>query len=328
LVSSTGIAGFTLGGGIGWLVRKYGLAADNLISVDIVTADGKVRRASMEENPDLFWGVRGGGGNFGVITSFEYRLHPVGPIVLGGMMLFPEDKSRDVLRTFSAISGNFPEELTTLAALITAPPLPFIPAEFHGKRVLAILACYLGDVGDGEKSLRPLRESKPIADVVGPMPYLALQSMLDESAPPGLLNYWKAAYLSSLSNQAIDAVLSQFHDIPSHLSAIHMHHLGGAVRRVGEDATAFGERNAAFVINFVSTWSDPKENEAQVAWTRKAFDALSAFSTGGAYINFLGQEGGERVKAAYGAAKYARLVELKRKYDPANLFSLNQNVKP
>ncbi len=328
LVSSTGIAGFTLGGGIGWLVRKHGLAADNLISVDIVTADGKLRKASMEENPDLFWGVRGGGGNFGVIASFEYNLHPVGPIVLGGMMLFPEDRARDVLRGFSTISKSFPEELTTLAALITAPPLPFIPAEFHGKRCVAILACYLGSVGDGERFLRPLRELKPIADVIGPMPYLALQTMLDESAPPGLQNYWKSTYLESLGDEAIDVLLSRFRDVPSHLSAIHMHHLGGAVRRVGEDATAFGDRDATFVVNIVSSWTDPNENDAQVAWTRKTFDALSEFSKGGAYINFLGQEGGERVKAAYGPAKYGRLVELKRKYDPENLFHLNQNVKP
>jgi FAD/FMN-containing dehydrogenase len=328
LVSSTGVAGFTLGGGIGWLVRKHGLALDNLISVDVVTANGELLTASMSENTDLFWGVRGGGGNFGIVASFEFQLHPVGPIVLGGLIAYRAEDGQALLRFHREFVKDAPDELTTLLVYLTAPPLPFLPKEVHGKHLVAIVLCYCGKVEEGERILAPLRKfGKPVADVIQPIPYTVLQSMLDEAAPAGIQNYWKSTYISGLSDDAIDRILSFGNTITSPLSAIHVHQLGGAMRRIGDDATAFSHRDAPFVLNIVSAWRDPSENDVHVKWTRDFFDAMQKFATG-AYINFLGDEGADRVKEAYEEEKYRKLVVLKNKYDPTNFFHLNQNIKP
>jgi FAD/FMN-containing dehydrogenase len=328
LVSSTGIAGFTLGGGIGWLVRKYGLALDNLTSVDIVTARGEIVTASMSENTDLFWGVRGGGGNFGIVTSFEYQLHPIGPVILGGLIAYKAEDGRELLRFYREYAKQAPDELTMLAVYLTAPPLPFLPKEVHGTHLVAIALCYCGEVEEGQRVLAPLRKfGKPVADVVQPMPYTVLQSLLDEAAPAGIQNYWKSTYITDLSDAAIDIVLSHGKTITSPLSAIHVHQLGGAVRKIGDDATAFSHRDAPFLLNIVSGWENPAENDKHMKWTRDFFASLQRFSSG-AYVNFLGEEGADRVKEAYGQEKYGKLVALKDKYDPMNFFHFNQNIRP
>jgi FAD/FMN-containing dehydrogenase len=328
LASSTGIAGFTLGGGIGWLVRKHGLALDNLISVDVVTAKAEMVTASMSENADLFWGVRGGGGNFGIVTSFEYQLHPVGPIILGGLIAYKAEDGQALLKFYREYMKQVPDELTTLFVYLTAPPLPFLPKEVHGSHLVAIALCYCGEIEEGKRVLDPLRKfGKPVADVIQPMPYTALQSMLDEAAPQGLQNYWKSAFISVLSDVSIDTILSHGNEITSPLSAIHLHQLGGAMRRIGDDATAFSHRDAPFLLNIVSIWQDPSENDRQVRWTKDFFNAIQKFATG-AYVNFLGEEGADRVKEAYGEEKYGKLAALKKKYDPFNFFHLNQNISP
>ena len=328
LVSTTGIAGFTLGGGIGWLVRKHGLACDNLLSVDVVTADGKMLTASPSENSDLFWGIRGGGGNFGIVTSFEYKLHPVGPIVLGGLLAHRAEDGRALLRFCRDFIKDAPTELTTLIVYLTAPPAPFLPTEVHGKQLVAIALCYAGKIEDGEKLLKPLRKfGKPVVDHIQPMPYSVLQSMFDEAAPPGVQNYWKSSYINGLTDSAIDTILERGAKITSPMSAIHVHQLGGTMRTIPEDATAFSHRDAPFIVNLVTTWQDPSENQKHMAWTRDSFAALEKFAVG-AYVNFLGEEGDERVKAAYGERKLRKLTSLKNKYDPTNFFHMNQNIKP
>lgn len=328
LVSSTGIAGFTLGGGIGWLVRKHGLALDNLVSVDVVTAKGELVRASMSENTDLFWGVRGGGGNFGVVTSFEYSLHPVGPIILGGLIAYRAEEGEKLLKFYREFVKDAPDELTTLAAYITTPPMPFLPSEVHGEHLVAILLCYYGKIEDGQRILAPLRKfGSPVADVIQPMPYTVLQCMLDAATPPNIQNHWKSMYIPELNDSAISSILSFGNAITSPLSAIHIHQLGGAMRRVDDDATAFSHRNAPFALNIVASWLDPSENDKNVRWAREFFAAMQRFSSG-VYVNFMSEDDSARVKDAYGEEKYRRLVELKDKYDPTNFFQLNQNIKP
>lgn len=330
LVSTTGIAGFTLGGGVGWLVRRFGLTLDSLSSVDVVTADGKIVRASLAENPDLFWGIRGAGGNFGIISSFEYKLAKVGPMILGGLVLYPLELASKVLNEYSSFAEEIPDELTTIAVLLTAPPAPFIPAAFQGKKAVAIAVCYSGsDLEAGKRVLEPILSlGEPSVNLVQPMPYVALQSMLDESAPSGILNYWKSAYLTSLGKQSIDTLISRFEIVPSPLTAIHLHLLGGALTGTGADATAFGHRDAAHIMNLVSAWTKPSESEKNIEWTRDSFSAMAKFTDGGVYVNFLGEEGKDRIVSAYGEEKYANLVKLKTKYDPSNLFRVNQNIAP
>jgi len=328
LVSTTGIAGFTLGGGIGWLVRKYGLALDNLVSVDVVTAKAELVNASMTENSDLFWGVRGGGGNFGVVTSFEYELHPVGPIILGGLIAFRAEDGRELLKFYREYIKDAPDELTTLMVYLTAPPLPFLPKDVVGTHLIAIALCYCGNLDDGQKVLAPLRKfGKPVADVIQPMPYTVLQSLLDEAAPSGLHDYWKSMYLSSLDDETIEIILSHGKTISSPLSAIHVHQLGGAMRRIGDDATAFGHRDASFALNIVSCWQDPSENATHMKWTKDFFAAMQKFAAG-VYVNFMGEEDAGRVKEVYEKEKYQKLVTLKDKYDPSNFFRMNQNIMP
>jgi FAD/FMN-containing dehydrogenase len=317
LISTTGVGGLTLGGGLGWLMRQHGLACDNVTAVEIVTADGSVRRASATENADLFWGIRGGGGNFGVVTSFEFRLHPVRSLY-GGMLVYPGPRAPEVLRRYRDVAMSAPDELTVFAALMTAP---------DGMPITAVLTAYNGPVSAGEAALKPLRDLGPVADQVTEMPYPALQSMLDEGFPSGLQVYWRSDFLESLPDDAIDALCERFNAITSPLSALLIEQFGGAVARVPADETAFAQRDALFNLAVISRWTDPATAETHIGWARKSSESARPFASGGVYVNYLGAEGADRVRAAYGA-KYDRLVALKQKYDPTNLFRTNQNIQP
>ncbi len=326
--STTGVAGLTLGGGFGWLSRKLGLSIDNLISADVVTAAGKLVQASDTQNPDLFWAIRGGGGNFGVVTSFEFRLHPVGPDVLSGLIVHPLDAAPDVLRFYRDFLPSTPEELVCWFVLRKAPPLPFLPAEWHGKEILALAICYSGKIAEGERVMKPLRAfGQPIADVVAPHPFTAWQTILDPLLTPGMRNYWKSHDFTELSDGLIDVLIKYARRIPDPMTEIAFAQLGGAVSRVAREATAYTHRDAQFVVNVHGRWEDPAKDAACIAWARELFQAAAPFATGGVYVNFLTQEEQDRVRAAYGG-NYDRLVQLKRKYDPTNLFRLNQNIQP
>jgi FAD/FMN-containing dehydrogenase len=330
IVSTTGIAGLTLGGGIGWLSRKHGLTIDNLLSVDVVTADGKFLTASEDENADLFWGLRGGGGNFGIVTSFEYRLHPVGPIVVAGLLLHPMDTAKEFFQFYREYVATAPDELSAMPLVRRAPPAPFLPAEVHGAPVAGVGVLYAGPVEDGLRIVKPLKDyGSPLADVIGPKPFRALQTMFDSGAPHGRYYYLKSEYLRGFSDDLTDTIVALGARMPSPHSVVPFFHLGGAVQRVREDATAFSHRDAAYAMTIQSAWVDPAETETQVSWTREFWGAIQPFSTGGVYVNFLSEDDREdRVRAAYGEATYDRLVALKNKYDPTNLFRLNQNIKP
>ena len=327
LISSTGVAGLTLGGGIGWLQRKHGLACDNLISADVVTSSGELVHASDTERPDLMWGLRGGGGNFGVVSSFEFALHPVST-VLGGLMLFGWDQAAEVLTTFREWTSALPDEWSMLAVVMTAPPEPFVPEELIGRPVVGVVGCWCGTHDEGQAALDVLRALRPAVDLFGPMPYPALQGMLDGGAQSGARNYFRSGYSADLSDPMIDVLVEQGSRLPSPMSAIHIHQMGGAVGRVAADATAFGNRSAAFAYNLVSTWLDPSEDARHIGANRMLATALEPTSTGGAYVNFLGAEGGSRIRAAYGESTYDRLAQLKHTYDPENLFCHNQNIPP
>jgi hypothetical protein len=328
LISTTGIAGFTLGGGIGWLMRKYGLTCDNLEAVDLVTADGRLVRASEHENPELYWGLRGGGGNFGIVTSFEFRIHRVGPTVLAGPIFFPGDQATQILRGYREYTADLPDEMTTLVNLTTAPPAPFLPADVHGKKIVAVIGVYAGPPDEGRRIAEPLRRlGTPITDLLGPMPYTTMQSLLDGVFSAGARNYFKAGYLAGLSDEAIDTLVRFHGPSISPSSEIHIQHLGGAVARVPDDATAFGGRGAPYLMNVVARWTDPSTDDAQIAWARELYAAAEPSTTGGTYVNFL-SEGDDRVAAAYGPDKLERLARLKEVWDPTNAFRLNQNVKP
>ena len=327
LVSTTGIGGFTLGGGIGWLMRSRGLACDNLVGATVVTAEGTIETATERENADLLWALRGGGGNFGVVTELALRLHPLGPMVQGGVAMYPADRAGAILRFFRELADGASHELTLLFAAITAPPAPFVPQHLQGKPVVAIAACWSGTEEEGVKALRPLKSFGPPAiDLIGPIPYLELQKMFDAGAPAGLRNYWKSTDLGELGDPAIEALVDHSSRMASPFSAIHVHQMGGAVSRIPADATAYRHRDAKFVVNLIATWADPSEDPRHTAWARDAFAALSPHASG-VYVNFLGAEGAERVRSAYGAS-YARLLKTKRRYDPKNLFRLNQNIAP
>jgi FAD/FMN-containing dehydrogenase len=329
IISHTGIAGLTLGGGLGWLMRRHGLAADNVLSADVVTADGDFLRASAEEHADLFWGLRGGGGNFGVVTSFEYRLHPVGPIVLAGVMLHPAAKAREVLRFYRDFIGTAPDELTTIVVLRMAPPAPFLPPWVHGQPVVVIGACYAGSVEEGERVVAPLRRfGEPLVDLIRPTPYVSHQALFDPTAPHGLGYYWKSEYVPSLSDALIDTLAERAWGVPTPESYTIIFHLGGAVGRQDPEGSAFEDRRAAHAVNIDAVWSEPARASACIAWTRELWEAVRPYSTGRVYVNFLGEEGQDRVRAAYGEAKYERLRALKRKHDPTNFFRLNQNIRP
>jgi FAD/FMN-containing dehydrogenase len=318
LISSTGVGGLTLGGGLGWLMRSYGLACDNVVAVEIVTADGVVRRASATENPELFWGVRGGGGNFGVVTAFEYRLHPVSTMY-GGMLVFPFPRAREVLRVYRELAASAPDALTIFAGLLSAP---------DGMPITAIFVGYNGPASEGEAAIKPLRDLGPVADQVGVLPYPALQSMLDEGFPSGMQVYWRSDFLSGLPDEAIEALCEQFASVTSPLSALLIEQFGGAVARVPAEETAFAHRDGLFNLAVIARWTDPTPGDAHTEWARRSSAAMRPFATGGVYVNYLSAEGDDRVRAAYGPSKYDRLVALKRRYDPTNLFRMNQNIPP
>ncbi len=327
IISTTGIAGLTLGGGIGYLARGFGLSLDNLASADVVTADGRFLVASEKENEDLFWAIRGGGGNFGVLTSLEYRLHPVKDIY-GGPMFFELSDAGDVLRFYREFIADAPEAFGGFPAFQIAPPLPFIPENRHGDTFLAFVACWAGPVDEGEAALKPLHDVAPVAaEHVGAMPYPALNGAFDALVPPGLQHYWKANFVTELTNEAIEAHLEHGPKVPVVNSTVHIYPINGACHRVPSDATAFGYRHANFATVIAGMWPDPGQNEANIKWVRDYYDATAPLSEEGGYINFAAEDDQGRVKANYGG-NYDRLVDVKRKYDPDNLFHLNQNIRP
>jgi len=327
LVSSTGVAGFTLGGGIGWLMRNYGLACDNLLAADVVIADGRLVRASETENPELLWGLRGGGGNFGIVTQFELQLHAVGPMVYAGPIFYAADAARDLLHAFRTWAGNAPDEITGIVNLTTAPPLPVIPEEWHGKKVAALIAVSSGQLDEGDSLVSEFRTiAEPIADLLGPMPYTVIQSLIDPLWPKGIQSYFKATNLSGLDDELIDRLTALHLAAPGPQCEIHVHQMGGAVARVGEQATAFADRSMPFVLNAVTGWHDSAAGTAHRDWARAVIDAAGNASTGRAYVNFLGDT--DAARSSYGDETYARLVALKDEYDPSNVFRLNQNIEP
>jgi FAD/FMN-containing dehydrogenase len=330
IVTHTGIAGLTLGGGIGWLMRKHGATVDNLLSADVVTAQGELVTANEEENPDLFWAIRGGGGNFGIVTSFEYRLHPVGPIVLAGPVFHLLEDAPEVLRFYREFIAAAPDELTTIFDLSVAAPLPFLPEDVHGKPIVMVGACYAGSPDEGAEVVRPLKQfGRPILDLLEPKPYTALQSMFDPLVPHGWHRYWKSVELPPLTDDAIDTLVEHSSAPTSSKSYTIVFQLGGALAGVREDETAFSQRDAAHNVNINAVWTEEDlDPERHIAWARDFFEAMEPHAGGRVYVNFLGEEGGNRVRQAYGARNYERLVELKRAYDPTNLFRLNQNIEP
>jgi FAD/FMN-containing dehydrogenase len=327
IISTTGVGGLTLGGGIGYLARGYGLSCDNLISADVVTADGRFLVASEDENDDLFWALRGGGGNFGVVTSFEFRVHPVKDIY-GGPMFFELDDAGAVLRFFREFIADAPEELGAFPAFQIAPPLPFIPEDRHGDTFLAMVACWAGPLDQGERALQPFHDLAPVvAAHLGPMPYPALNSAFDALVPPGLQHYWKANFVTELTDQAIEAHLAHGPKVPAVNSTVHIYPINGACHRVAPDATAFAYRDATFATVIAGMWPDPAQNEANVSWVRDYYDATAPLSEEGGYVNFMADDDQDRIKANY-RGNFERLVGIKRKYDPDNLFHLNQNIRP
>jgi FAD/FMN-containing dehydrogenase len=329
LVSTTGVAGFTLGGGIGWLMRKHGLACDNLVGADVVTADGSLVHTSETENADLLWGLRGGGGNFGVVTQFELQLHPVGPTVYAGPIFYPADAAGDLLRAFREWASDAPDDVTAVINLTTAPPLPVIPEAWHGKKVVALVAVCAGPLSEGESLVAPLRSvAEPIADLLGPMPYNVIQTLLDPLWVKGINSYFKATNLSDLDDELIDRLTELHLAAPGPQCEIHVHQMGGAVGRVAEDATAFAERSMPFLLNAVTGWhdADTSVGEAHRDWSRDVIGAASSASTNRAYVNFLSDP--NAAKSSYGAETWDRLVALKNEYDPRNVFRLNQNIEP
>jgi hypothetical protein len=329
LVSTTGIAGYTLGGGFGWLMRKHGLACDNLLAVELVTAGGRVLRASMDENEDLFWGLRGGGGNFGIVTAFEFQLYPVGPELMAGAIFFPGVVAGDLLRFYRDWVEEATDELTTAVNLGIATSSPVVPDEVLGRRIAIVSGCFAGEPDDGVKAFRPLKEfGTPIADLIGPMPYAGMQSLVDAQWGAGSRNYFKSCTLPGLDDGAIEVLLRAHEQMASPESRIQLYHFGGAVARVARDETAFGQRNAGFLLNAAARWTDPAESDLHIGWARELHAAMTPFVTGGTYVNFLGDEGQDRIKAAYGERTYTRLVDLKRSYDPTNFFRVNQNIPP
>nr|WP_224448691.1 FAD-binding oxidoreductase [Haloprofundus salilacus] len=327
-VSSTGIAGLTLGGGFGYLSRKYGLTVDSLRSVDLVTADGELVRASEDENPDLFWGLRGGGGNFGVVTSFEFDLHDLSPTVLAGPVAHTFEDAPQVMREVAAVMHEAPDNVSCLMAIRHAPPAPFLPQEIHGERILLIAMIYAGDPNEGKTALGPLREiGDPVADAVGPKPYTAFQSTFDAANAEGARNYWKSHY-AELSDEVIDVLCEHAERLPTPESTIGMLALGGEISRQSADSAPYPHRDAPWVLNLQARWREP-EDERSIKWSRELFDALTPHASGGVYVNFITEtDDKERIRAAYGEEVYDRLAALKAEWDPENRFHLNQNIEP
>ncbi|RDV12969.1 FAD-binding oxidoreductase [Pontibacter diazotrophicus] len=326
--STTGISGLTLGGGFGWLSRKYGMTIDNLLSADVVTADGKLIQASKELNPDLFWAIRGGGGNFGIVTSFEFQLHPVGPEVLSGLIFHPFEDAKQVLEYYRDFVAGLPDETVVLVVLRLAPPLPFIPEKWHGKAVVVFAACHAGDLDEGERILQPLRSfGNPITDVIGPHTYAAWQQAFDPLLTAGARNYWKSHNFEKLSDGLFATMIDYVKQIPSPHTEIFIGAIGGQMNRVEETETAYPHRSSDYIMNVHGRWETAAEDDACINWARNFFRDTTKYATGGAYMNFLTEEETDRIRAAYGP-NYDRLVEVKTKYDPENLFRSNQNIVP
>jgi hypothetical protein len=327
IISTTGVGGLTLGGGIGYLARGAGLSCDNLVSADVVTADGSLHVVTEQDGADLFWALRGGGGNFGVVTSFEFRLHPVKDIY-GGPMFFELARAGDVLRFFREFIADAPEQFGGFPAFQIAPPLPFIPADRHGEPFVVVVACWTGPLGQGEQALRPFHDLAPVvAEYVGPMPYPALNAMFDALVPPGLQHYWKANFNTELTDEAIQAHLAHAPGLPAVNSTVHIYPINGACHRVGADATAFAYRNATFATVIAGMWPDPAQNETSIGWVRDYYEATAPHSEEGGYVNFMADDDQERIRANY-KGNYERLAAIKAEYDPGNLFRHNQNIKP
>jgi FAD/FMN-containing dehydrogenase len=326
--STTGIAGLTLGGGFGWLTRKYGMTIDNLVSVDMITADGKKIRASEKENSDLFWALRGGGGNFGVVTQFEFDLFPVGPKILAGLIVFPFSQARQILTRYRQFINSAPEELNVWAVLRQAPPLPFLPENVHGKEVVVLPIFYCGAVAEGEKLIAPLRAfGDVLGEHIGAQPYADWQKAFDPLLTPGARNYWKSHNFTQLADGALNSIIEFAGSLPSPQCEIFIGLIAGAPNRIAATAMAYPARDASFVLNVHGRWEDAKDDQKCIAWARDFFKASAPYASGGAYVNFMTDEEGDRVAAAYGS-NYERLVEIKRRYDPDNVFHLNQNIKP
>jgi len=326
--STTGVAGLTLGGGFGWLSRKYGMTIDNLLSAEVITADGQQLNASESENADLFWGLRGGGGNFGVVTRFDFQLHPVGPNVLSGLIVFPFEQAKSVISQFARFTETMPEELNVWMVTRKAPPLPFLPAEVHGREMIALALCYVGDPEEGERLIAPLREfGTVLGEHVGVQPYTAWQQAFDPLLAKGARNYWKSHNFAQISDGVIEAIIEYAARLPSPHCEIFIGTIGGQTTRVAPEAMAYSSRDANYVMNVHGRWETAAEDERCIAWAREFFARSQPFASSGAYINFLTQEETDRIAFAYGAT-WNRLVELKSKYDPTNLFRMNQNIKP
>lgn len=327
VVATTGVAGLTLGGGFGHLSRRYGLTCDNLISADVVTADGGFVTANAQSHPDLFWALRGGSGNFGAVVSFEFRLHAVNN-VYGGMIAFPIEAAGDVLRFYREFIARAPEDISVFFGFHLAPPAPFIPEPVQGLPVAVLFVCYCGDQADGEEAVKPIREfAKPALDLLGPMPYPVLQGFFDELVPPGLHHYWKSDFVGEIRDEAISVHASYGPKVPAVQSTMHIYPLSGAVDRVRNEDTAFGHREAQFAQVIVGASPDAEPMPGIIEWVRNYWSDAHPYSSGATYVNFLMEEGADRAKAAYGG-NYARLAEIKARYDPANLFHLNQNIRP
>ena len=326
--STTGIAGLTLGGGFGWTSRNFGMSIDNLICVDVVTADGQMHRASEKENADLFWALRGGGGNFGIVTGFEFRLHALGPQVLSGLLIHPFADAPKLLRDYRSFVAQAPDELTAWVVLRKAPPLPFLPKEWHGKEVMIIAVCFLGDPGVGERALAPLRTlGRPIADVIGPHPFVGWQQAFDPLLTAGARNYWKSHDFRELSDGLFAQLVEFAGRLPTAECEIFIANVGGAMARVPVEATAFAGRDANFVMNVHTRWQEARDDARCIGWAREFYNATRPYASSTAYVNFLPDEDGERLSSTYGG-NYAKLREIKAKYDPENVFRVNQNIKP
>jgi len=327
-LADTGVAGLTLGGGSGWIERKYGFTVDSLLSAEVVTADGRLLVASADRNPDLFWALKGGGGNFGVVTGFEFQLHEVGPLLYGGMLFFPMDAAVDLLKAYRGFMDDAPDEICGGAAILCAPPEEFVPEPVRGKPVLAIIACYVGPVEAGERAFAPLREWGPALEMLAPMPYEAVQGLIAPGNPPGRHHYWKAGLLGELSDEAIETFVTHAADVVSPFTASLMLPLGGAFARIPEGDTPLEYRDAKWNYHLLGQWADPAEAERNIEWTR-AFDAaMSPYAEAGIYSNFVGDPSASAVRAGFGPEKYARVVEIKREYDPENVFRNNTNIPP
>jgi FAD/FMN-containing dehydrogenase len=321
-VSATGIAGLTVGGGFGYLTRRHGWTCDNLVSMEVVTAEGQVVQASADENTELFWAMRGGSGNFGIVTSFEYKVFPVGPEILGGAIAWRAEDSKEVLEFYRHFTANTPRETTCVAVLRIAPPAPWLPKDIHGKPIVAIFVCHSGSIEEGERVVAPLRAfGRPVADIVTRRPYAQMQSLLDATQPKGRRYYWKSHYLQRIEAQAIDAVVDHATRLPSPHSAILLFQVQGALGELPANHSPAGNRDAAYVLNIAASWENAADDAPNMRWSREGFEATRRFSTGGTYINFLTEEDGrDRIEAAYGTAILERLAVLKKKYDPDNLF--------